>query len=54
MLAEPNRWLAVVRIERANRPLRVENSDDEDAQHNLLLPLLLPWPLAGAWMSESR
>jgi hypothetical protein len=28
---------------------------DDDAQHDrLLLPLLLLWPPAGAWMSESK
>jgi hypothetical protein len=55
MLAEPNQWLAAVRIDRAMRPLKEDDSDDEDARyHRLLLPLLLLWPHTGAWMSESE
>jgi len=36
-------------------PLRSLYFDEEcNAQHDDLLPLLLLWPLAGAWMSESK
>jgi len=37
------------------RPPKERYLDDENAQHDLPpLLLLLPWPLAGAWMSESK
>jgi hypothetical protein len=53
MLADRTSGLAAVRIARALGLLKETSFDDDDAQPDRLLLLLL-WPLAGAWMSESK